>query len=60
MNASPSRAFAVAVDPAARMGAGSVVLQAVTAYATVTAVPGRVIGTVRGADPGLTMDHGIR
>ena len=47
----------IQIGDGAKVGAGSVVLEAVPPHCTVVGVPGRVIGPVRGEDPGLTMDH---
>lgn len=49
----------IQIGDGAKVGAGSVVLDDVPAHSTVVGVPGRVIGRVRGLEPGLTMDHDL-
>lgn len=49
----------IEVGEGAKIGAGSVVLEAVEAHTTVAGVPAKVVGRHRESEPALVMDHNI-
>ncbi|MDZ4260995.1 MAG: serine O-acetyltransferase, partial [Pseudomonadota bacterium] len=47
----------IEIGEGAKIGAGSVVLEAVAPHTTVAGVPAKLIGRPKGESPALDMDH---